>query len=774
MNSSTSDHSLEGEEIDLDELVAVPAPDEDSFNAESYVSQDANLTYNEEASMSSISESETGTNSNSAGKNAEEDITSRLDALERVMAEDMMSPTSTEGSVATPRGNIDGVETTEATISSIAMTNTKETQETQETQEIAVATRETVNNDATATTTTTTTTTTAINADTNQQEFDAHMARLEQALADSPASKTSGMNDPISSLSFSALAESQRARGGDDDLANRLHRLEQLLGDQSPAQPTSSSSSATPIILNNTMSMSMSSMATPNRYNTGGPTDDAEDVVAHLARLDRLLGSSVTPASRMTTGTARSRFTGGTSPATNTGMNASSVDQQRIAGAEVENQMLRDRIVDLEHQLSSRGDVIENMMNSSRLSNGRNSTYNNNNNNEQGVYSELERSKRNEQAAKRALVTSEAALDEMRTKLSHMKEKQRGVDAKTKVELDSIEQQLSHSEHRVRARETVIATLQDRLQAEVRRSQQTRERDRSTFKRVQGREVRNGSKTDQKTTEIITMYENQRKEMDLEVQQLRRDVRRLSMDLKDRENEGSPGSTRFTNRAREDEDAARMASRLETETREVEDRAALLERKEKQVLRDITRMKEEVNNTNKIMQQLEEVNLNLKMELESRPTMRDWKRSQKMIELLQNKLRDTIDGNENMSSSERAQNEREGLQSVAGQDTSAMVKKDRENHRLKLHLLDNMARNTAIELLKDICRKCVERGGQWWWWLVLIVLIDVFLLLHFFSLPPPPFPPPISHYATNKKGEDIKENRKDTKEERQGWRKEGR
>ena len=134
MNSSSSDHSLEGDEIDLDELVTVPA-DEDSFNAESYVSQDANLTYNE-ASMSSISESETG-NSNSAtstGKNAEEDITSRLDALERVMAEDMLSPTSTEGSVATPKGNIDGVETTDATISSIAMANTTETKETQETK----------------------------------------------------------------------------------------------------------------------------------------------------------------------------------------------------------------------------------------------------------------------------------------------------------------------------------------------------------------------------------------------------------------------------------------------------------------------------------------------------------------------------------------------------------------------------------------------------------------------------------------------------------------
>jgi hypothetical protein len=49
-----------------------------------------------------------------------------------------------------------------------------------------------------------------------------------------------------------------------------------------------------------------------------------------------------------------------------------------------------------------------------------------------------------------------------------------------------------HSEHRVRARETVVSTLQDRLQAEVRRSQQSRDRDRTIFRKVHGREARSG------------------------------------------------------------------------------------------------------------------------------------------------------------------------------------------------------------------------------------------------------------------------------------------
>jgi hypothetical protein len=694
MDDSLSDHSLDGEAIDLDSLIRQPEEaKEESFNAELYVSQqDAALEYND-ASLSSIGESETaGTPKGAETPNmteTENDLSSRLDALERVMAEDALSPTSTDGSTAEYKSAqvIDdsvtekNTNTMDTTITETTTTSTNKFQEDR---------KDTTITDTAATTTTTSTTSNTTIDDPSQQQkdFDEHMARLEKVLADSPVgSKTN-------TLSFSALAESQRARGGDDDMSNRLHRLEQLLGPMnSPAASTSSS----PANQHN-MSVSYTAMTPSLNLNNGlqsSADSDSENVSANLARLELLLGSSVTPASRMTARTVHStQFTGGRKM--NNSINSTPSippSQQRMAGAQVENQMLRDRIVELEHQLSSRGDVIENMMNSSRISvNG---------NNDHGLYSELERVKRSEKISKRALVAAEAKLEEMRTKMNNMREKQRENDAKRKLELESVQQQLSHSEHRVRARESVIATLQDRLQAEVRRSQQTRERNRTTFKRVHGREIRSGSKTDQKTTEIIHMYESQRKEMDLELQQLRRDVRRLSMNLKDNENESS---STFTKRTNEDEVAGRMAKRLEKEIREVEDRAVLLQRKEEQAIRDITRMKEEVASTNEVMKKLEEVNINLKMELESRPTMRDWKKSQKMIELLQNKLRDTFDGGNGGSASSN-QNEREGLQTIAGQDTSAMVRKDRENHRLKLHLLDHISRSNAIELLKDICRK---------------------------------------------------------------------
>ena len=122
---TSSDLSMasDAEEMDLDHLLVVAPSEaldnsveqldnnvdtEASFNAELFVSQqDAALAYND-ASLSSIGESETGTPranhlSTTEGDDQEQDITSRLDALERVLSEDAVSPAPTEDSEATPR-----------------------------------------------------------------------------------------------------------------------------------------------------------------------------------------------------------------------------------------------------------------------------------------------------------------------------------------------------------------------------------------------------------------------------------------------------------------------------------------------------------------------------------------------------------------------------------------------------------------------------------------------------------------------------------------------
>ena len=120
----------------------------------------------------------------------------------------------------------------------------------------------------------------------------------------------------------------------------------------------------------------------------------------------------------------------------------------------------------------------------------------------------------------------------------------------------------------------------------------------------------------------------------------------------------------------------------------------------------MARMKEELGTAQAQHEQLLEVNTNLKMELDSRPTMRDWKRLQRMVELLQGKLRDAVDGE-----AARDDAERTGLRRVAGDDTSSLVRRDRENHRLRLHTLDTLSRSSSIELLKSVCRILGIGGG---------------------------------------------------------------
>ena len=267
----------------------------------------------------------------------------------------------------------------------------------------------------------------------------------------------------------------------------------------------------------------------------------------------------------------------------------------------LENQALRDRIVELESALDARGYVLEDMMLSSsgrgdprpRGDPGR----------------EIARVRRAEASAKRALVTAEANLAEAHAEIARLKKEHRQREASIRSEIDGLNQQLNHSEHRVRAREKMIETLQDRLQGEVRKAALERERDRKVFAKVHGRSPRKGSIGDAKTGEIIAMYETQRRGMESELASLRRDVRSLTMEVRDKENakqrarQGNDGGIVDVEGA-EAERASSLATKLESETRRVEERAEKLRRKEEQVVAQMARMRDELGTAQEQHEQL--------------------------------------------------------------------------------------------------------------------------------------------------------------------------
>ena len=526
------------------------------------------------------------------------------------------------------------------------------------------------------------------------EDLESKLARLEKVLADSP--KPSPDTElKTAQLSVSALAQSATGTM-DDELTNRLDRLEELLGpmDSPPADPHRPHRQAAGLSTGIRGRLGIRSFA------SGASTPgNVSDVDAHLARLDKLIGTSSPTSTIGGTGARKPGY--GSTPK----FSASNSAKAAIArGAELENQALRDRIVELESMLDARGGMLEDMMLSSS-GRGDPRPYGD-------PGKEMGRLRRAEASAKRALVSAEASLSEAHAEISRLKKEQRQSEASLRAEIEGLHQQLNHSEHRVRARETMIETLQDRLQVEVRKAAQERERDRKVFAKVHGRSPRKGSPSDAKTGEIIAMYETQRRGMEVELASLRRDVRRLTMEVRDTEN-AKQRSRQTGGKSDVDVDfaaaerAGTLAKNLESETRRVQERAESLRRKEEQITAQVARMREELGTAQEQHEKLLEVNTNLKMELESRPTMRDWKRLQRMVELLQEKLRDAVDGEAARDDKERA-----GLRRVAGDDTSSLVKRDRENHRLRLHTLDALSRSSSIELLKSVCRILGIGGGK--------------------------------------------------------------
>ena len=199
------------------------------------------------------------------------------------------------------------------------------------------------------------------------------------------------------------------------------------------------------------------------------------------------------------------------------------------------------------------------------------------------------------------------------------------------AEIAGLKQQISMSEHRVRAKETVISRMQERMESEAARQQAAKDRDRDLFARIQNRQLKPGSASDRKTLDVIRMYESQRENMEKDLESLRREVRRLNLEVKDRENAlhrkdytGEWSAPR----------AGALMDRLEAEKREIEERKASVEQREAALVRKFAKAEERLALSLASKRQLEEENTNLRLELESRPQVRDIRRAQRRIHLL--------------------------------------------------------------------------------------------------------------------------------------------
>ena len=148
------------------------------------------------------------------------------------------------------------------------------------------------------------------------------------------------------------------------------------------------------------------------------------------------------------------------------------------------------------------------------------------------------------------------------------------------------------------------------------------------------------------------------------------------------------------------------------------------------MVRKAVRLERQLTDTAQRAAEFEEENANLKMELSSRPLVKDWRAAHRRIKRLEDAVRAlrqrltddrdakmagrpagcTVDGDDDelrelldgRHDFDKETGEAAQLRRIA--DTRALMQRDKLDFKLGLHRVDNLSQSTARDVLKDVCR----------------------------------------------------------------------
>ncbi|KAL3663984.1 hypothetical protein V7S43_010872 [Phytophthora oleae] len=280
-----------------------------------------------------------------------------------------------------------------------------------------------------------------------------------------------------------------------------------------------------------------------------------------------------------------------------------------------------------------------------------------------------------------------------------------------------LQQQLKVSEHRVKAKEVIVERMQAKLQQQVDKEDLNKTRDRRAFRNLQDRDPRRANPRDIQALEAIGVYEAQREQMQEEMEHLKGQVSALNSELRDKDNfiarqgsaalkneppvweqhseQGSASGSRFRSGLSSVASDEMMLEQLEAARREQEVAAAKLRHREAVMVKKVAMIEQELLAARETIAELKEENANLTLEAESRPSIRDYRLSQRRIHQLERQVA------ENKLALEEASDLNE-LRKYMG--TKELVDRDRLNHRLHLNRLNTLPRETTLEVVKHVCR----------------------------------------------------------------------
>ncbi|GBG31673.1 Centrosomal protein of 70 kDa [Hondaea fermentalgiana] len=355
------------------------------------------------------------------------------------------------------------------------------------------------------------------------------------------------------------------------------------------------------------------------------------------------------------------------------------------------------------------------------------------------LYSKLEQSRREVARLQERLKGAQAEVREAQDKQSATHRGDAEQVRALQRENAALQQKLSLSEHRVRAKEGEMERMHKKLATEARHTATQRERTRAVFRDVAKRDPRAASQTDQKLLDIVEAFETERRELHEERDLLNAEVRRLNHALEDRENELN--GSRASSLDEIERSLLRKARDVEADQRVSRE---AMDRRERAIIAKLSKLEGQLAEARRAEQRAADHVENLKLELASRPTMRDWKAAQRRITKLEAQVQSAVEALEESEIDEARRNNifvarpsrggagngdtrrsqadgdhlspRDRVELMAKRalaeasdnrrrtSTAELIRRDKLNHRLGLSRLTALPKTAAHEILQEICR----------------------------------------------------------------------
>ena len=299
---------------------------------------------------------------------------------------------------------------------------------------------------------------------------------------------------------------------------------------------------------------------------------------------------------------------------------------------------------------------------------------------------------RESDAASRRGVALASENESLRREIAALKNRGATEIRKLKKTVEDKERLASLAEHRAVAKERVIERLTLRLRSESDSVQQKAERSKDVFRALSGgRAARSASTSDASALDVIGVYESQREKATDEIESLRREVRSLNDALRDKENDVMKKELGGAF-VKTGDSIERMAERY----REQEQENRALQLKEASFGRKLEKLEDKLKEAKDELSVLSDEKANLLLELKARPTVKEYKASERRIDELERKLYAAV---------EAAQESADVRELRKHMGTKSLIEQDKGNHRLRLDRIDAIPREISKEILKQTCRE---------------------------------------------------------------------